>query len=435
MRSSALPAAVRLVAICVALLGVLNAAEEASPKPTEKLTWTDCVRETAKNNPEIEAFWHAMQSSEAVRKGSYSEFFPQVTAATGFTRTFTPASGDFSQTEYSTQYSAAVTVDQMIFDGFKTKANIDKARAQVRLSLANLANQKSLVSYQLKSAFAQLLYAQELVSISAGIVDERDTNYRLVDLLYQSGHENKGALLLSKANLSQAKFNLRQALRNQEVSCRQLLITMGRLNMSMVKAEGDLATMPIEPTPDFKQLALRTPAHFQSVASADAAASGITLAQSNYYPQVSANGTVSAQDFTHYFPKYNGWSVGMSASYDIFDGGSTYFNVKAARASLQQALATLRDTDDQTALSLAQDYKSLVDSVEQLKVDQEQLDAAALRARIAQEQYRNGLISFQDFDTITDSYIQQQTTTLTDRRNAVIAEATWEQSRGIGAIP
>lgn len=432
MNRHGLIASALLVAVYVWLCAGLLHGEEA---PTEKLTWTDCVREASKNNPDIEASWHALQNSEAVRKGSYSQFFPQVTVSTGFTRSYTPSSGSGAgMTEYATQYSADLTVQQMLFDGFKTKGNIDKAKAQARVALASLAGEKSLVSYELKTAFAQLLFAQELVRISKGIVEQRDLNSRLVDLLYQGGKENKGALLLSKANLSQSQFELRQAERNVQVSQRQLLTTMGRLFITPVVVEGELVTADIEPNPDYRKLALATPAHFQSSSSADAAAAGITIAQSTLYPQINANGDLSRQD-KKYFPKSNGWSVGMTASWDIFDGGSTYFNVKAARSSLQQSLSLLRSTDDQTALSLAEDYKALNDAVEQVRVAQELLDAAALRSRIAQEQYRNGLISFQDFETITNSYITQQRTSLAARRDAVLAEANWEQSRGIGAIP
>ncbi|PAW78433.1 MAG: hypothetical protein B9S32_07875 [Verrucomicrobia bacterium Tous-C9LFEB] len=412
-------------------LSILRA-EEAAP---EKLTWTDCVREASKNNPDIEASWHGWQNAEAVRKGSYSQFFPQVSVSTGFTRSYQPSSASGSgMTEYSSQYSAEATVNQMVFDGFKTKGGVDQAKAQARVALASLAGEKSLVSYELKTAFAQLLFAQELVRISKDIVGQRDLNYRLIEMFYQSGKENKGSLLLSKANLSQAQYELRQAQRNVEVSQRQLQTTMGRLIIRPVYAVGELVTAEIELNPDFKKLALRTPAHFQSSASADASAAGITLAQSTLYPQINASATASRQD-SKFVPKYSGWSAGVSASWDLFDGGSTYFNVKAARASLQQSLATLRSTDDQTALSLAEDYKSLVDGVELVKVTEEALAAAALRSRIAQEQYRNGLISFQDFETITNSFISQQRTTLAARRDAVLAEANWEQSRGIGAIP
>ncbi len=440
MNPRSLTLALVLLATYVLLGSLLLRAEEVDRTPTEKLTWKDCVNESIKNNPELEAYWHAFQSSDAVRKGSYSTFFPQLSVSTGFTRSYSPSSTTTGSTtgsgvtEYTSQYSADATVNQMLFDGFKTKGNVDKAKAEVRLALANLGYEKALISYELKSAFAQLLYAQELVSISQNIVQQRDLNYRLVDLLYQSGHENKGSLLLSKANLSQSQFELRQANRNLLVSQRQLLTYMGRMKFSAIQAVGELVTAEVEPHPDYDKLAYQTPAHFQQKANADAAAAGITIAQSTLYPQINASGSVSRLD-DRYFPKSSGWSAGVTASWDIFDGGSTYFNVRSARASLQQNLALLRNTDDQTALSLADDYKSLVDAIEQVKVSEEMLTAAALRARIAQEQYRNGLISFQDFETITNSHIEQQRTTLAARRDAVIAEANWEQSRGVGAIP
>ncbi|MDD2708735.1 MAG: TolC family protein [Verrucomicrobiae bacterium] len=410
----------------------------------ENLTWNDCVREAVENNPDIKASWHALQSSEAVRKGSYSDFFPQITVNAGRTRAYQPADesagvtafgGAASATEYTTQYTANITLQQMVFDGFKTRGNVDKARAEARLALANLISEKALVSYELKSAFAQLLYAQDLIGISRSIVAQRDRDYQLVGLRYESGKENKGSVLWSKANLGQAKFDLEQALRNLLVSRRQLLTSMGVGSRSNpVAAVGELVAAPVDPKPDFQALAIKTPAHYQRLAEKDAAAAGITIAQSSLYPWLSATGVVSRQD-NKFFPKDNGWSVGVSATWDIFDGAQTYFNVRAARASLQQSQMVLRSTDEQTALSLARDHTDLVDAVEKVRVQSELLEAASLRADIAEVQYRNGLISFQDFYSITNDYINQQRQTLGSRRDALIAEAKWEQSRGVGAIP
>ena len=109
--------------------------------------------------------------------------------------------------------------------------------------------------------------------------------------------------------------------------------------------------------------------------------------------------------------------------------------MKSARADLLRSLAELRSTDNETELSLAQDYKDLVDAIDRVKIDEQRLEALQLRAEIAEKQYRNGLISFQDFETITNDYINMQRSALTSRRDAVIAEANWEQSQGKGALP
>ena len=430
------------------LLGIFLIHSEAlSAEKIETLSWFDCVKEAARHNPSLESAYQALQSSEATRKASYSAFFPQLSANADMVHSFQPrdnssSSGDsavpFSSStglrEYTTDYTANLQLQQILFDGFRTKGTVDQARAQSRVALAALSQEKAIVSYELKSAFAQLLYAQELIQISQDIKKRRDVNARLIDLRYESGKENKGARLLSRANLSQADFDLQQAIRNNQVSQRQLSQVMGRDLFRPIRATGYLTTRPTPSPPNFRTLALATPAHYQLEAQSQAAAAGITIAKSDWYPQINGVASMGARG-DNGFPEYDGWSAGVSVSLNIFDWGNTYFNVKAARADLLRSLADLRSTDNETELSLAQDYKDLIDAIERVKIDEERLEALKLRAEIAETQYRNGLISFQDFETITNDYINLQRTALTSRRDAVIAEANWEQSQGKGALP
>ena len=136
------------------------------------------------------------------------------------------------------------------------------------------------------------------------------------------------------------------------------------------------------------------------------------------------------------FPLRNhGWSAGFSVSYPIFERGATYFDVKAASASLRQALDNLRSGTNDAALTLAQMFKGMVDAEDNVRIQKELLDATGLRYKIGEADYRNGLMSFQDFNTITDDYVSQQQALLSAQLSAVIAEASWEEARGLGAIP
>ena len=153
---------------------------------------------------------------------------------------------------------------------------------------------------------------------------------------------------------------------------------------------------------------------------------------------VAAAGLSVSSSFTgQAYDEYQGygWSAGFSVSYPIFQGGATYFNVKAADASLRQALDNLRSGTNDSALTLAQMFKSMVDAEDNVRIQQEVLDATALRYKIAEADYRNGLMSFQDFNTITDSYVGQLQSLLSAQLSAVISEASWEEARGLGAIP
>lgn len=401
--------------------------------PGTQLTWEDCVRLAIRENPDLQASREAVLNSDAVRMGAYSALYPQISLSFGDTRG-EQRGNLFSPYVYSTSYGEQVSVSQMIFNGFATKGNIDQARAQLNLAFANLNGEKATVSFNLKSAFAQLLYAQKLIKISQDVIDIQQGNARLVKLLYEGGSEDKGNMELSQANLDQALYNLDQAIRTRDLSGVQLGVYIGQNLAAPVLAEGELRTDVLPVTPDFTQLALLTPSYFQHKAQADAAAAGITIANSGWYPTV--NATASANRSDSQFPlKGQGWSAGFSVSYPLFQGGATYFDVKAADASLRQALDNLRSGTNDAALTLAQMFKSMVDAEDNVRIQKELLNATALRYKISEADYRNGLMSFQDFNTITDDYVGQLQTLLNAQLSAVISEASWEEARGLGAIP
>ena len=422
--------------IVIAWGGVLHAdpaPDDPSETPATTLTWQDCVRLAVQENPDLQASREAIINSDAVRMGAYSALYPQISLAFGDTRGETNANL-FSPYVYSTSYAEQISLSQTIFNGFATKGNIDRARAQLNLAFANFNGEKASVSFNLKSAFAQLLYAQKLIKISKDVIDIQESNARLVKLLYEGGSEDQGDMQLSQADLDQALYNLDQAVRTRDLSGVQLGVFIGRDLPAPVLAEGELWTQVLPVKPDFKKLALLTPAYFQQRAQVDAAAAGITIANSGWYPTIAANASADRSDSQ--FPlKGKGWSAGFAVTYPLFQGGATYFDVKAANASLRQSLDNLRSGTDNAALTLAQMFKGMVDAEDNVRIQKELLDATALRYKISQADYKNGLMSFQDFNTITESYVGQLQTLLSAQLSAVVAEAGWEEARGEGAIP
>ncbi len=420
----------------------------SGPAAAETVTWMQCVKEAALNNPGIAAAVKEVERANAARKGAYSTFLPQVSLSAATSRskqeqTVGTSAGVVEMTtfgdtgfwsNYSDSYTAQLELQQTLFDGFATKGNVDRARAETNVAAAKLLTQKTGASYELKSAYAQLLYAQMLIGILGDIIEQRERNYRMVELKYDNGRENKGALLMSKAQLSQARLDLTQAGRLLQVSRIQLATVMGRNSYADFVAKGELVTSTPMKSPDYRKLALTTPASFQQAAATQAAKAGITVAQSDFYPQINAYANVSSQSTTG-FEEPDSWAIGLNGSLAVFDGTQTYFNVRTARLAYEGARSTLRQTNDDTAKTLADNYRTYRDAIDQIAVGAELYAASLLRAQIAEAQYRNGLVSFQDFDTITNDKITRQKRDLLNRRDAVLAEAQWEQSLGVGAIP
>ena len=165
-----------------------------------------------------------------------------------------------------------------------------------------------------------------------------------------------------------------------------------------------------------------------------ASAAGLTVANSGWWPTISANADAFRSDDAMPL-KNHGWAVGFTVSYPLFQGGATYFNVKAANASLRQSLDNLRSGTNDAALTLAQMFKAMVDAEDNVRIQQQLLEATAQRYRISSADYRNGLTTFEDFNLITNDFVSQKQSLLSAELNAVIAEAGWEEAKGQGAIP
>jgi outer membrane protein len=408
-----------------------NDPEEQIPATT--LTWTDSVRLATENNPDLQSAREQVLNSDAVHMGAYSALYPQISASYNEGRSYASANL-FAPHSYATAYGEQLSLSQLVFDGFATKGNIDRAKAQLDLAFAQLDDEKASLSFNLKSSFAQLLYAQKLIKISGDIVDIRESAARLVRLLYQGGSEDKGDMELAEANLAQARYSLDQSLRTRDLSAIQLAVFIGKDLPAPVLAEGELMTDHLPVMPSFTKLARATPLYFERQAEVGASAAGLTVANSGWWPTISANADAFRSDDA-YPLKNHGWAVGFTVSYPLFQGGATYFNVKAANASLRQSLDNLRSGTNDAALTLAQMFKGMVDAEDNVRIQELLLEATALRYKISSADYRNGLTTFEDFNLITNDFVSQKQDLLSAELNAVIAEAGWEEAKGVGAIP
>ncbi len=422
----------------------------AQETPADSMSWEQCVKTATLNNPALVASHESVRSYEAKYGGSYSSYYPQITANASGTYNTSGQNTAFSSTSGTTyvgsfgegssnlntlhQYSASLTVSQTLYDGGLTPGNVAQAGANYRAQVAAQMVEKTLVSYDLKSAFAQLLYAQELVTLTEQIVQRRSFDADLIRLKYEGGRENKGSWMLSQSDYQQAVHDFHDAQRNVTVSQHQLAEVMGVRLKRPVTAIGQLVTQTPADAPDFDKLAIQTPTHFEEVKNAESAKAGITIARAGWQPTVSSSLSVQRQD-NSFFPKSNGWSADVSVSLPLFDGGKTYFDVKSADASFRQALANVQSSDDSSVYTLVQDHSTLVSDIEAVTVNQSTVAAQKVRSEIGTGQYSNGLISFTDFNLIENDLVNAEKQELLSRRDAVIAEANWEYAQGKGVIP
>ncbi|MCF7847293.1 MAG: TolC family protein [Kiritimatiellales bacterium] len=412
------PLAVELIVVALVALSA-NAAEPP-------LTWEECVRLTAKNNPSLAAASANVEAATSAISIERSVLLPQLSANAS-----SMLSGPGDET---TRYGAALGVEQLLFSGGGKQAAVRSAMAGLESQLAVLSGSRSDVTYALRSAFVDLLYAKERVELLATIEARRADNLELVELRYESGREHKGSVASSKASLFDAQVQGVQSTRSVSVNRQILARRMGLASLPAESiVEGTLTQVSPPEETDFETIAREAPTYLESQASLARAEAQFSEARSGYWPEVSLVGSVGHfGDEDSFAEDY--WSTGVKLSIPIWSGGQTRHEVSKAKAFLRAADADAARVLDERVRLLVSAKQTFLDAVDDVEVQTKYAEAAEIRAEISRQQYEGGLLSFENWILIEDDLISKNEQLLNARRSALMAEAAWWQATGYEAF-
>lgn len=388
------------------------------------LTWKDCVQEAFKNHPDIAAAAAQVSQARARRDIAHGAGLPHISGFADRTRTSVES---YPKTD---TYSYGVTASQLLFDAFKTSYDVSAAEEAVRSAEYAYTAVSSDVRYRLRSAFVDLLRAQELLSIAQEIADRRRRNLELVRLRYTAGREHKGSLLTAEANLSQAEFEVSQAGRNLALAQHRLGRELGRKAFSAIRVQGSLAVSEPTAMPDNIEDMARADFEVQRrLALKEQARFGLKAARADLAPKLYANAS-AGRTSSNWPPRIDEWSIGLNLTLPLFEGGIRQAEVARARAALRQAEAEEQSAINEAAASLRDKWTRFANAVEQAGVQRKFLEAAQARAKIARAQYSTGLISFDTWTIIEDDLVRAEKAILSAEADAMILEADWIRARG-----
>jgi len=390
----------------------------------EILNWGDCIKEAAKNHPDLIAAQQIIKQSEASKQQTASGLFPQVTA---------DASGSTSKAAGSNQadsYSYGVTGSQLIFDGAKTINNVRAASEDILAAKQGFKFTSTAVRFRLRSAFIDLLNAQEMLRIAEEIFNIRRSNLELITLRYESGLEHKGALLTAVADLADAQYTIAQNKRNTKVAQQKLVKEMGRTHLTPIYVKGDFQVKDsAQEEPDFLALAKNNPSIQQLAFQVRSAEFGLKSAYGEFFPQLTGSAGANKTG-THWAPRNDQWDLGLALSLPIFEGGLRTAQVAQAKALIKQLQENERSTRDGVIATLQQSWADLQDALDSVNVQNKMLLATEERSKIAQAQYSIGFIAFDNWTIIEDNLVKAKRNYLDAQAAALLAEAKWIQAKG-----
>jgi outer membrane protein TolC len=403
------------------VINMATGAEAASP-----LTWQDCVRLAARNNPDLISSLRAMEASRAQYKGSFNGILPKVSLSNTYTDSSPAGSGE------SKLWEAQGTASLDLVD-FGQWANIQAASASLKQSQATLEVAGTTALLNLYKAFAALLYAQEEVQVTTNIRDIWKMNAQMINLRYKSGSESKGNNMNTQAQFLQAEAGLNQAGRDIQVAQQLLSQVLGMDEFHALVATGTWDVPPVPtPHPDFATMLVKLPQIRAQAAVVEQAQAAIKTAHGTLWPTLSLNYSKGAQGGSE-FPSNPFWAFTGAVNYPLFAGGltSTYYASQAAQRSYEKAQEDLRSLRNQTLTNLENAWSAYAQAQDQIRVQRAFLEADKQRKAEYDVLYRSGLLSFQEWILVVQEYVNFQTSFLRSEQNLILAEAQWRFATGV----
>ena len=316
--------------LCIFSTSFVQAIETEKPM---FILWPECVKITIANHPELKAAREKILEYKIDKKIRRSNFFPQLNATASIGK-----SSEIPTENISNNYSYGLSARQLVFDGFISSTNMKIADAEIEQQHYNYFIQESNIIFNCRQAFIQLLKNQEYIDIYKSLYKRRKSNFDLVNMRYKAGREHRGSLLAAEADRDKAHMDMKASIRNYNLQKKILLNQMGNpVFTKKWNAKGNFSiSQNMKIKPEWDLLFQRNPLLNKMIAQSKAKYYSTELSYGSYYPQVYAflnAGTNGGSSITG----ENKISGGVEFTLPLFEGGSTYYNVKKNKSQYQQA--------------------------------------------------------------------------------------------------
>jgi NodT family efflux transporter outer membrane factor (OMF) lipoprotein len=342
-----------------------------------------------------------------------ASLFPTVDLTAGASR-----SGSRSQGTATTSSGATVSVGGGTRNSFsvgigatwepdvwgRLRAGVEQARASEQASAADLQAARLSAQSELATDYFNIRQLDVARSIQAETIAGYERTLRITQNRYDAGIAARTDVLQAQTQLANAQAD-QLGLEQQRATLEHaiaVLIGKAPANFSLPERRVWNASVPDVPLSVPSTLLQRRPDIAAAERRVAAANEGIGIARAGYFPSLnlSADAGLGAAAIGDLFKASAlSWSLGASLAQTIFNGGLTRAQVESARAQLDQAAATYR----QTVLAAFQNVEDqLVASrilQSQLVLRQDAAQAATLAEQQVINRYQAGQVSYTDVVT------------------------------------
>ncbi|HSJ23758.1 MAG TPA: TolC family protein [Longimicrobiales bacterium] len=180
------------------------------------------LRASLNRRPALRALNEQVAAREGAVRIARADYLPSVGAAGNFTYQAFPTGLSPLDTDWRRDWSVAVQASVPLFNGFRTKGQVDQARAELRLAELQQAQVRQGLELELEAALGEFDAARARIEARRATVAQAERTLELAELRFRTG-------LATQLDISNARLLLQQARVNEAQSLFNYLNALARL--------------------------------------------------------------------------------------------------------------------------------------------------------------------------------------------------------------
>lgn len=333
-------------------------------------------------------------------------------------------------------HSNSVTASLPIFTGGELQGQIGQAKANYRSMLSAEEQAYNEMKETATTGYFNMLNATNMKALRQESVDRLQAHLDNVIAQYNVGIVARADVLRSEVELANAQQNYITASNQYDVAEATLNNIIGTPLGTTLLLKDRLQYEPYEN--DMAYCLAYSEQHRPELKQAeygvDAAEAALVVARSGHMPKVYANASNNWGGNGSDWPGDDdeNWSVGVTASMNVFDSGVTWSKIHAAQENLAKAKESQRQIKDNVELEVRTDYLNLREAEKRITTTQVAVASAEEDYHIAVVRYQAGVGTNIDVMDAQEALTQAKTNYYQALYNYNTSKAALNTSMGVG---
>jgi outer membrane protein TolC len=387
----------------------------------QKMTLAQCLKTGMENNPSLKAAQFDVDISAQGIKQARADFLPSVSSSYSMTpiRSISIKANGEPDTDYVDKdvRSFSIRLTQILYSGSRITNTYQRARISKQLAETEEALAGMELAYRIETTFYKLMKAKQDVITTQESVNRLTESVKSAEAFLEKELVPWVNVLQARVDLADAQdlYKIAQndvnrqrvelfSLMNQRMN--PAMEFSGRLNtlLAMEPVFDDSLKYALDNRPDIKSLV-----HQLEIAEKDA-----QIAMGKYLPTVKFD--VGYYDRDDEYEQYGAerdqrnryWSGGVTASWDLFDGGRAWYEKEKYNTQAKKITALIEDAKNEIATGIYNALYSMNEAKQRIKSSAEALTAANEYYDVEENRLKAGLSTIPSLLDAQDRLLRAQ---------------------------